>query len=166
MSVTTGVIQNPDAEPITVRSNYDISNEEFIVKYGSEVKKGALIALFNFDTGLLVNSRQFIADRIQNRVYLQNNVLADKDSCSIDAVGEIVEDGLAPLENDTPALETYTVFGFNDNDERFTAVISSTDEAVYDDAVIAGLVDPGYEYLVRVAAIFRGDYSDLEQVDL
>lgn len=166
MSVTTGVIQNVGEEPITVRSQYFIENDEFISKYGSKIKRGAFVALFNFDAGMLVSSRQFIADRIETRVYLQDNSNVITSNCNIDFVGEIVAHGNAALEGEIPGLETFTVFGENDDGERFTAVISATEETAFKAAIDAGTVDRGWEDDVTIAAILYGDQSTLDQVEL
>jgi hypothetical protein len=143
-------------------------------RYGSKLEDGAQVVMTNID-----NSRvwQYIATRetdgTESIALRSNNGLAreDGDQTFIQFVaagpghGEfIIEVGDYELERPEPPveLETFTVYGENDDDERFVAVVSATEDTVREAGIKAGLVDEGYEADVRIDLILKGDQTDLE----
>lgn len=166
--ITILAIQNPgDAEATIVNPQSIITPDTAIEEYGSQIKQGAFVSLTDRNSGgNTVNVALFVADRVGDVVYLQNNESVVERHVSIDDIGSVVAAHGAPLTPDEADLETFTVFGTNDDGERFIAVVSATEDTVEDVGVKAGLVDKGYEADVSIAAVLKGDHSGLESVAL
>lgn len=167
MSITVVAIQNPGEETQVFRAN-ELTPYSAAEQFGVHMKQGAFVALTNHDErGNTESVALFVVDTLATaegrRVYLQNNErFADSDfpEVDIDDIGCVI--GYADLA--VAPLETYTVFGINDDRENFVAVITATPDTVEEQAVKAGLVDEGYESSVQIVAIFKGDQTDLENV--
>lgn len=162
------VIQNPGEESIVINPFGALSPERALEQYGGQIKHGAFVALIDRDAGSgnTVGGAIFVADReADGRLYLQNNeFLVNGEGADIDDIGTVVTSGEVELEVPEADLETFTVYGVNDNSETFTAVVSATEDTVADVAVKAGTVDEGFGHLVKIVAILKGDQSDLESV--
>lgn len=167
-NITIVAISNPgDAEATIIVASTVLSAEEVIEQYGDKINHGAFVSVIYRDGhGDTTRVLHFIADRSGNYLYLQNNnFMADEDNApDVDYIGAVVASGYAyaPLETPEEELETYTVFGRNDDSENFVAVVSATEETVAEVAVRAGTVDEGCEHLVTIGAILKGDQSDLD----
>lgn len=74
-------------------------------------------------------------------------------------MGDVAAEVPAPVPD--VELETFTVFGTNDDNEAFTAVITADPDKVETAAQEAGATAPNYAYLVTIAGILKGDQSDL-----
>lgn len=166
--VTILAIQNPgETEATILRELEGIDLLSVIEKHGAIIEHGAFVSLTDRDLdGNTCGVRQFIADRIGNTLYLQNNEFMrhEDERANVDDIGSVVESGYAPLPAPKPELEAFTVFGTNDAGEGFVAAVAATEDTVYDVGVQAGLVDQGYEADVMIVAILKGDQSGVERV--
>lgn len=141
-------------------------------EFGDRLEDGAQVAMIGGANGV-GRVWQYIATRDGETVALRsNNGLAgraegerfiDFVENADDAHKYLIEVVGLPPE---PELETFTVFGENDDGERFVAVVSATEDTVNDVGVQAGLVDDGFEHYVRIDLILKGDHSDLESVTI
>ncbi len=167
-------ITNPSdasAEAGTVQSISGICTPKFILEeLGEKLEDGDQVVMVEDD-----RVWQYLVTRSSNEAPIAlrpNNALGvdarygDGESC-IDheqwRQGEIIECGTQKLVSEGE-LETFTVFGNNDDGEDFVAVVSATEDTVYDAGVQAGLIDGGYEQWVTIDLIVKGDESDLERV--
>lgn len=174
--ITILAIQNPgDAEATIVNPQSIITPDTAIKEYGGQIKQGAFVSLTDCSpNGNTVGACIFVADRAGDVVFLHSNAYMSLDSALyidnigeiIDNIGEIIASRSAPLIPDEANLETFTVFGTNDDGYPFRAVVSATKDTVYDVGVKAGLVDEGYEGNVSIAVVLKGDQSGLESVTL
>lgn len=173
-SNTIITIQNPGEEAAVINPYAVLSPEDVVQQYGGQIKHGAFVTLIGRD-GLdnTVGGLILVADReTDGRLYLQNNEFLTEDNAykaDIDDIGAVVASGEVPLDPppvDPADLETFTVFGNNDDNENFVAVVSATEDTVYDVGVKAGLVDEGYEEDVDIVLIVKGDQSNLERVSV
>lgn len=168
--ITIVAVSNPGDEEATVFvASTVLSAEEVIEQYGNKINHGAFVSVTYRDgRGNTTRVLHFIADRSVSSLYLQNNeFMADEDDApDVDDIGTVVASGYAPLETPEEELETYTVFGRNDDSENFVAVVTATEETVAEVAVKAGTVDEGCEHLVIIGAILKGDQSDLDRVSI
>lgn len=63
--------------------------------------------------------------------------------------------------------QTFTVFGTNDDGERFSAVVTArSEEGAYRAGKYAGTLDDEFECDVRIDVILKGDHSDIETVNI
>lgn len=163
--ITILAIQNPgDAEATIANPQRILTPNTAIEQYGGQIKQGAFVTLTDRSVnGNTVSVTTFVADRIGDTLYLQNNAGIAENEVSIDSIGGVEAQGYAPPE---PELETFTVFGNNDDGENFVAVVSATEDTVVEEGVKAGLVDEGYEADVTIAAVLKGDQSGLERVSV
>lgn len=139
------------------------SPKTLLEKFGDKLEDGALVSVFD------VSVFQYVATRVGDSIALRTNDgwadLGDElliDKCSPD-YGP-VESLMAPLasEEPEPELEEYTVVGTNDDSDPFTATVTaSSPEQAEEEGIKAGLVDEGYEYLVTIIAVFKGDLSGI-----
>lgn len=137
----------------------NIPVESIIPEYGDKIEDGAQIVVVG--DGPVPHVWQYIAERFIDDIWIRvnNDIQTNIDT---EVVGPEVATGHVGLRE----LETFTVYGVNDNDEAFTAVVSATEHTVADVAAKAGAVDEDYEHLVKIAAIVKGDQSDLEFVTI
>lgn len=135
-----------------------------ISDYGDQIENGALVSITDRDgNGNTVGQYLYIADRESNEdtLILRNNAtLGDLSVFLYEAGGEVARGESAPEAE----LETFTVFGNNDDGEDFVAVVTATEDTVADVGVQAGLVDEGFEGSVSISLILKGDHSDTEVV--
>ena len=167
MSTTIVSIQNPgDAEATNIVAE-SLTPTGVIEQYGSRIAQGAFVALTDRDfiNGNTQRVSLFVADRVETNLYLQNNELMQDENVAADPdnIGAVIASGQAPLAS-TEELETFTVFGVNDDGENFSAVVSATEDTVHDVGIKAGLVDEGWENSVKIDLIVKGDALDLERV--
>lgn len=135
-----------------------ITVESIIPEYGERIEDGAQIVIVT--NGPRPRVWQYVAERVGDDIWVRvNNTLSDY--IDTEDVGPCVAQGSVAT---APDLETFTVFGENDNGERFVAVVAATEDTVEDVAVKAGLVDEGFESDVDIHLILKGDQSDLETV--
>lgn len=176
--ITILTIQNPGEDSFVINPYGALSPEATIEQYGGKIKHGAFVTLIDRDAGSgnTVGGSIFVADReTDGRLYLQDNSYLAEDNAykadidDIGAVVAVVASGDVPLDPppvDPADLETFTVFGNNDDIGAFVAVVSATEDTVYDVGVKAGLVDEGYEEDVDIVLIVKGDQSNLERVSV
>lgn len=147
--------------------------ERILAEYGGKLEDGAQIAFIEGE-GEDTRVWQYIATRDPNNpesiALRSNNALAADAGPSGEEFifyvnqrqggnASIIESAHVALEADAP-LETYTVFGENDDSERFVAVVTAPSEAAaYDAGITAGCVDEGWESDVRIDLILPGDHS-------
>lgn len=165
-SITVVAIQNPGEEAVIIRAGA-LTPETAIEQFGEQIQHGAFVALTDRDYhGNTTSVTLLVADReTDGRLYLQDNSYLYPDNqykADVDDIGAVVASGDVPLPE--PDLETFTVFGNNDDGEDFVAVVSATEDTVHDEGVKAGLVDEGFENSVSINLILKGDCSDLEAV--
>jgi len=161
-NLVTLVVQNPGEQAEVIARDYGLTPGTAIEQYGGQIKHGAFVSLSGDGVQLLVADRE-----VDGILYLQNNEhLIDGQGADIDLIGSVVASGDVPCEPDEADLETFTVYGVNDNHETFTAVVSATEDTIADVAVKAGTVDEGFEHLVKIVAILKGDQTDLESVEV
>lgn len=170
MSKTIIAIKNPEETPLVIDDGFVLDGNEVAEQYGKQIKRGAFVTLIDvdYDGDADGDAELYIADRVEDRVYLQSNDQVGDGGNSIDAVGSVhtyADD--VPLESDEPDpadLETFTVFGNNDDNENFVAVVSATEETVREVGINAGVVDEGCEGMVDIVLIVKGDQSSAEVV--
>lgn len=166
-NLTILAIQNPGETKSIIIRDVGEPGRDAIEKHGAVIKRGAFVSFTTRDNlGNTSAVEHFIADRVSNRVYLQDNGhfaldLDDAEAPDVDYIGAVIHSGDAAP---TGGLETFTVYGNNDDDEDFVAVVSATEDTVYDEGVKAGLVDAGYEDDVAIHNIVKGDLRELEFV--
>ncbi len=168
-SVTILAVKNPsdEVENATILAERPgLTPEAVIEEFGDKIERGAFVSLTERDEGgNTTNVLLYVADRSGDSLYLQDNGNIGPDyGADIDDIGDVIESGYAPLADPEPELETFTVFGNNDDGEDFVAVVSATEDTVRETGVQAGLVDPGFEDSVSIGLILKGDHSDLENV--
>lgn len=134
-----------------------ITTERIIPDYGDKIEDGAQIVIVS--DGPNPRVWQFIAERVDDDIWIRvNNTTGDY--IDTEDVGPSVASG--SVEPEAP-LETYTVFGENDDAEPFRAVVTATSPAAAKAAGIqAGLVDEGFEHDVDIAAVLKGNVSDVD----
>jgi len=181
-SITKGASMNPDITVLAIQNPGEeaeifripsVDAYGAIDNYGEKMQHGAFVSLTARDSqGNTTDVKLYVVDRIGSTVYLQmNDRLQDEEAPSIDYIGGVVASGEAPLptppvpEPEPVELETFTVFGNNDDNENFVAVVSATEDTVHEVGVQAGLVDEGYEDQVDIVLIVKGDHSDAEPVE-
>jgi hypothetical protein len=163
-------IQNPGEDSVVINPFGALTPEQAAEQYGGQIKHGAFVTLVDRDvrSGNTVGGVILIADReADGRLYLQNNEYMTEDNphkADVDDIGAVVASCDVPEDVPEPELETFTVFGNNDDSEDFVAVVAATDDTVYDVGVKAGLVDEGYESDVEIRLILKGDWSHLEPI--
>lgn len=167
-SIVILAVQNPGEAATVVACDFGLTPKIAIDKYGDQIKQGAFVSLTERDNdGNTAAVSIYVADRVLDQLYLQDNeYLSESGAPSIDIIGSVIEQGHAPLAPDPTELETFTVFGKNDDEENFVAVVSATVDTVHDAGVKAGLVDEGYEEDVVINVVLKGDYSNLETVSI
>lgn len=162
-SAEAGFVATPEFLPTPSR---------ILEEYGSKLEDGAAVV---FVEGTRV--WQYIATRDPNNpasiALRSNNALAaDAGESGEEFIfyvsgrrggnSSIIDTANIPLEADGP-LETYTVFGENDDAEPFRAVLTATSPAAAKLAGIdAGTVDAGCEHMVRVDAVLKGDVTEAD----
>jgi hypothetical protein len=165
-SITIVAIQNPgDAEATIVNPQEIITPDDAIEKFGTQIEQGAFVSL----TGRSINGNTIgvqilVADRSGASLYLQDNeFMQDEETAAdVDNIGKVIASGYAPL----PQLNTYTVFGSNDDGERFVNVCTAeTPEEAAKQTKTAVLVDAGCESMVDIVIVLTGDHSDAEAVN-
>lgn len=166
-SITIVAIQNPgDAEATIVNPQEIITPDDAIEKFGAQIEQGAFVSLTGRNIkGNTTGVQILVADRSGDSLYLQDNeFMQDKEmAADVDNIGKIIASGYAPL----PQLNTYTVFGANDEGERFVKVCTAeTPEEAAEQTKIAVLVDAGCAHLVKVDIVLTGDHSDAEVVNI
>lgn len=163
---TIVTIQNPAEDSVVINPYAVLSPEAVIENYGGKIKHGAFVSIIERD-GLdnTIGGSIFVADReTDGRLYLQNNeFLIDGEGADVDDIGAVVASGDVELEA-SEELETFTVFGNNDNGVDFVAVVTATEATVRDVGIQAGLVDEGFEDSVSIDCILKGDQSTVERV--
>jgi hypothetical protein len=105
-----------------------------------------------------------VADRSGDFLVLQDNeFMRDEETgAGVNNIGKVIVGGYAPL----PQLNTYTVFGSNDNNEQFVNVCTAeTAEEAAMQTKTAVLVDEGCESMVDINIVLTGDHSDAEAVN-
>lgn len=163
---TIVTIQNPGEESIVINPYAVLTATQVAEQYGGKIKHGAFVSIaerngFDNTTGGSI----FVADRDTDGIlYLQNNEYMNDGVCGVDTIGAVAGSADVPLEPDPADLETFTVFGNNDDNEDFVAVVTATEDTVYSVGVQAGLVDEGYEEDVDIVLIVKGDQRNLERV--
>lgn len=156
-------ITNPSdesAEAGFVHTQYGyITTESIIPDYGDKIEDGAQIVIVSDIDGLAHRVWQFIAERVDDEIWIRvNNTVGDY--IDVEDAGPCVAQG-----NVTPPepLETYTVFGRNDNCEPFRCVVSAISPVeAYAAAVDAAVVDEGWEFEVRVDIVLKGDVTEAD----
>lgn len=164
---TIVTIQNPTEDSIVINPTAVLSAEDVVEQYGGKIKHGAFVSLTERDgRDNTIGGSIFVADReVDGRLYLQNNeYLLDGDGADIDSIGSVCASGEVELDASVVEgeLETFTVYGINDDHQTFTAVITATEATAEEVGIKAGLVDDGYEHLVKIAAILKGNQTGLE----
>lgn len=150
-------IQNSDEETAEVIVHGSALTASGVIEhYGHKINKGAFVSVTDVDgAGVTVGITIYIADKLDTTVYLQDNAFGDE--TDIDNVGSTVAVGEVSVPEE---LETFTVYGVNDNSETFIAVVTATESTVEDVAITAGTVDEGVEHLVKIVAVLRGDQTE------
>jgi hypothetical protein len=162
MEPTILAVQNPGEETILI-PQVGTDLEDIIINYGSQFEHGAFVALIEKDAfGQVRTIRQFVVDKITDgQTYLQDNSYMSEDgAANVDHIGAVVSAGFPDDPTPEEELETFTVYGVNDDDEAFSAVVSATESTVESVGVQAGLVDEGFESHVKIVAILKGDQTD------
>jgi len=131
------------------------SPRSLLEQFGERIEDGAIISVFDLG-GITPGVWQYIAERYGDEIKLRtNNTLSDYfDTAN---AGETID---AFTIAAAAELETFTVYGVNDDGEGFTAVVNATEDTVEDVGVQAGLVDEGYEHAVKIVAVLRGDQTE------
>lgn len=138
-----------------------ITVESIIPEYGDKIEDGAQIVIVD-DSFPTINVWQYIAERCGDEVWLHVNNTA-RLYVDIDDVGPVVAQGTLTAPEPEVELETFTVFGENDDAEAFRAVVTAASPAAAKAAgTAAGLVDEGCEDMVRVDAVLKGDVSEAD----
>lgn len=174
--MTTIAITNPSDESAqaSIVAEHDVIDADIILElYGSRLEDGAQVVMF--DSG---GVWQYLATRDPrcDSIALRNNnslsaELHDDDKTFIDfmntggwAYGIIaVRDDMPLADPEPPELHTYTVYGSDDEGDRFVNVCTapSAEEAATQTRTTV-LVDEGYECLVNIDLVLTGDHSDAE----
>lgn len=167
-SVVILAVQNPGEAAVIIARDFGLTPNGAIEQYGDQIKQGAFVSLTERDNdGNTASVALFVADRVGDTLYLQDNsFMSDSEAPSIDDIGSTVASGEAPLTPNPAELETFTVFGNNDDGEAFVAVVTATEDTVYNVGVQAGLVDEGFENSVTIDLIVKGEQADLERVEV
>lgn len=166
MNNTTVVITNPGEDAQVIKALESLTPQSVINNYHESIERGAFVAVIDIDSYYnTFDVKQFIADKTATTVFLQDNsrvpALEEEDGADIDEIGAVV----SSLEITPPVtLVPFTVFGTNDDDEAFTAVVSATEETVYEVGRVAGSTLPGYEGDVVIALVLPGDQSGIDRV--
>lgn len=165
-SITIVAIQNPgDAEATIVNPQEIITPDDAIEKFGAQIEQGAFVSLTDRNINSNTTSVQIlVADRVADSIYLQNNAFMQDEGTApdVDSIGEVIARGYAPL----PQLNTYTVFGSNDDGERFVNVCTAeTPEEAAKQTKTAVVVNAGCESMVDIVIVLTGDHSDVEAVN-
>jgi hypothetical protein len=163
-TITLVTIQNPGEDSVIINPFGVETPESVIEKYGDQIKHGAFVSLIDRDTNSnTVGGLILVADREADDIlYLQNNeYMSDDNAADVDQIGAVIASGDVALAEE---LETFTVVGNNDDGEAFVAVVTATEDTVYNVGVQAGLVDEGFENSVTIDLIVKGAHPDLEQV--
>lgn len=167
-SITVLVVQNPDEEATVVARSPGLDPDSTIEEYGEQIKRGAFVALIQRDRlSNTTGGELFVADRIDSTLYLQTNAyMSDDGGASVDDIGPSIAAGYAPLPEPVE-LNTYTVFGTDDDGERFSNLCTAeTAEQAAAQTKTAVLVDEGCEHLVTVDIVLTGDHTDAEAVNV
>lgn len=137
-----------------------VTVESIIPEYGEKIEDGAQIVIVS--DGPAPRVWQYIAERVGDDIWIRvNNTLSDY--IDTEDVGPCVAQGTVTATEPEVELETYTVFGENDDGEQFRAVVTAANPAAAKAAGIqAGLVDEGFERDVDIAAILKGDVTDVD----
>lgn len=168
-SAESGFVATPD---------FICTPQIILEQYGDKLEDGAQVVMIEGE-GEDTRVWQYVATRNPN--YPESIALRSNNALAADAgpdgeefifyisgrdpYGEgIIENANVSLASDEPELETFTVFGNNDDGENFVAVVTATEETVIDEGVKAGVVDEGYESDVVIVAVLKGDQSHLERV--
>lgn len=144
-------------------------------KFGSKLEDGAQVTMVEGN-----RVWQYLATRDGSSIALRSNNALAADAGDQDEDSEffwfvtgrsggsdsIIDSTVAPLELPEAELETFTVYGNNDDDENFVAVVSATEETAHEVGVAAGVVDKGYENDVKIYLILKGDQTDLATVSI
>lgn len=150
--ITILAIQNPGRpEAVIIRHRGALSPPTVITKHSAKIEHGAFVSLTERDIdGNTRSVSHFIADRTPNQLYLQNNdYMQDDTAPAVNEIGAFVAGGIAkPIQVE---LETFTIFGKDDNDEVFVTIVDATEDTARD----------GFGADV---IIFKGDQSELEIV--
>jgi hypothetical protein len=160
VDITILAIQNPGSEEtVIVSPQRTVSPQQAADEYGSQIQQGAFVTLIDRSPhGNTVGVTVLVADRNGDVVYLQTNDAIADNEVDIDAIGRVVAESYNPEPK--VELETFTVFGNNDDGDDFVAVVSATEDTVHDVGVQAGLVDAGFEGSVTISCILKGDHGD------
>jgi hypothetical protein len=162
------VIQNPGvAVAQVIVGPPGLTPPEIISNYGGKIAQGAFVSVAEFNAyNLPTGGGVFVADRIDDHLYLQDNSgLAEREEGpTIDAIGEVINSGYAPLDAPPEQLETFTVFGLNDDGEAFTAIVAATEDTIETVGRTAGATSWGGAADVELQLIVKGDASGWERV--
>ena len=154
-------IQNPGDEAAEVfRTGYALTPSDIANHFSDKIESGAFVTAIDRDPhGNTVGIKVFIADKSEEVVYLQNNEYGEE--ANIDLLGDVV----CSVEFEAKAeLETFTVYGTDDNGSPFRAVITATEADAEEAGIEAGTVNWGCGYLVKIVAILKGDVTKEEVV--
>ena len=134
-----------------------ITTERIIPDYGDKIEDGAQIVIVS--DGPAPRVWQFLAERVDDEIWIRvNNTTADYIDVS-DAGPSVAEGSVAPEVE----LEAYTVFGRNDDDEPFRCVVTAASPAAASEAAVeAAVVDEGYQYMVKIATVLKGDVVEAD----
>lgn len=163
MSQSIISIQNPNETEEVIAPGYLVDGSELIDSYGEKIKYGAFVVIIDLDDQDEPDgdSETFIADRIDDTVYLHtNSALTSRESGLIDRLGSSYWSGDAPEANTEPQ-EEFTVFGTNDDGEKFVALVTATPATVVEEGRKAGATVEGYEDQVTVVLAVKGDQRTL-----
>lgn len=178
---------DPSAEASIVRNvDYDAGCPEGILEnFGDKLEDGAQVVMVKrervwqylatrespppggFDSGSIAlrNNNALVRDsRYDNDAFI--DYMNGSDNFDIIAMGNYpLASDVAAEATDEP-LETFTVFGNNDDGEDFVVVVSATEDTVREVGAKAGLVDEDYVDLVDINLIVKGEHPDLECVNV
>jgi hypothetical protein len=159
IAITNPVHESAYAE-FTHNQSTPITLESIVPKYGDKIENGAQIVIVSDDPTPRV--WQYIAERNGDYIWIRtNNNLSDY--IDTEDIGPSVAEGTVTPAEPEAELETYTVFGEDDDGERFRAVVAaSSPAAAYVAGIQAGLVDEGFEHDVAIAAVLKGDVTDID----
>lgn len=161
--MNTIAIKNPGDEGCEAGfvDTVDVLTPEIIIRdYGQRIENGAIVTMVEGNrVWVYVADRENISEGL---ILRSSNSLVDY--VDLEDAGYEVDRGIPAAE---VALSEFTVFGVNDNDEAFVTVCTAKDA---DAAALAAkttcLVDPGYEYMVKIAGVLPGDRrEEIEQTN-